>query len=128
MRIATILFCAFLFACKKKDGRPADVLPPQAMSRVMRQVFLADEWVAVRSERDTSLPVFRTNIALYRGILRKEKITEDQFRKSLRWYQDHPTELRPVMDSMIKGPVLEVKPPADTISSGEQQLNQRRRP
>ncbi|TCJ17743.1 DUF4296 domain-containing protein [Flaviaesturariibacter flavus] len=125
MRIAPILLCVLLLACKKKDKRPADVLPPQAMSRVLRQVFLADEWVAVRSERDTSVKAFPSNIALYRGIFRKEAITEEQFRKSLRWYQDHPVELKPVMDSMMKGPLLEVPPLADTMSSGERPFRKR---
>jgi hypothetical protein len=119
MRITAFLLCIALIACKGGQKRPADILPPDKMGRVMKQVFAADEWIAWRNEKDPALPVFQETIPLYRGIFKKESTTEEQFRKSLRYYQDHPLEFRPILDSLVKHPGLDGPISADsTVAPG----------
>jgi hypothetical protein len=115
MRILAVLICLTMLACKS-GGRPADVIPPEKMAVVLKEVFVADELLAFRAEKDPALPVFKESVPLYRGIFKKEGITEDQFRKSLRYYQDNPLELRAIMDTMMKHPGLEAPGSSDTAS------------
>jgi hypothetical protein len=107
MRILFVFLCVTLLACKSGNRRPAGIIPPEKMGVVMKQVFVADEWMAWQAEKDPTIPVFRESVALYRGIFKKEGVTEEQFRKSLRYYQDHPLELRTIMDTLMKHPGLE---------------------
>jgi hypothetical protein len=115
MKFLTFLLAILLLACNRGKQQPADLLPPQKMTTVLKQVLTADEWVAWRAEKDPSVPVFQESIRLYRGIFKKEGITEDQFRKSVRYYQDHPQLLRPVMDTLVKHPGIEGATRTDTL-------------
>ncbi|RYY98829.1 MAG: DUF4296 domain-containing protein [Chitinophagaceae bacterium] len=87
-------------ACSTPPRVPEGILPPRQMKEVLREVFTADDWVQHRRDSDTAYNRPDSSIMLYRGILQRHKISEADFKKSFRYYEEHPELLKDVLDSM----------------------------
>jgi hypothetical protein len=95
-----------LYSCKS-DNLPSDLLPASKMTSVMKQMLTADEWIGWRREKDTSFAVFPESVHRYRAVFASEGISETQFRSSFAYYQQHPSMLRAVFDSLLQQPLLD---------------------
>ncbi|MFN2439136.1 MAG: DUF4296 domain-containing protein [Chitinophagaceae bacterium] len=90
-----------LFACNNKN-LPKDVLRPEKMHQVLFDVMQADELVNLKYTADTSLDRFSQSIALYQTVFKIHKISADDFKRSFKFYQNHPELLKPILDSLQK--------------------------
>lgn len=96
-----ILPLFFTVACA--DKRPADILPQEKMREVMWDLLKASEFVdGYVAIRDTAGNKTATAIALNNKIYELHKITKSQFDKSYRYYQDHPAQMKSILDSLGK--------------------------
>ena len=81
----------------------------------MWQVMQADAVVNRRAMTDTSLKRFDTSLLLYGQIFEAQKISADQFKKSVRFYEARPDLLQIIFDSLQHRVDAFSAPKADTV-------------
>jgi len=120
-RFSVFVLLLLVVSCKEPERRPADVLPPERMIVVLRQLMTADEWVSLQAEQNPALPVLDSSIALYNTVLRAEELSQEQFRRSFRWYQTQPAQMQALLDSLQKRPNGDTSLPAsaDVLRPGK---------
>ncbi|MGN6399712.1 MAG: DUF4296 domain-containing protein [Flavisolibacter sp.] len=96
-----LLACLLLISCSGSKV-PKDVLPPQKMQAVLWDAMLADEMADYYVRKDSSLNTLSKHVELYQQIFFIHKISKDDFKKSLHYYEAHPDLLRPIFDSLQK--------------------------
>jgi len=94
------LTCLLLISCSGSKV-PKDVLPPQKMQAVLWDAMLADEMADYYVRKD-SLNALSKHAELYQQVFTIHKISKDDFKKSLRFYESHPDLLKPIFDSLQK--------------------------
>lgn len=95
------LTCLLLVSCSGSKV-PEDVLPPQKMQAVLWDAMLADEMAGYYVQKDSSLSALSKHAELYQQVFSIHKISKDDFKKSLRYYEAHPDLLKPIFDSLQK--------------------------
>ena len=91
----------FLMACS--EGKvPAGVIPPSKMENVLWDVLLADQTAGYYTQKDSSLNALQEHAGLYQQLFQIHKITKEDFKKSLQYYETHPPLLKPILDSLQK--------------------------
>ena len=98
MRISFVLMIIFLSACNPEI--PKDVLPPDKMEKLMWDMMLADEMILQYKVTDSSFMKVAKQSRYYQSIFRIHNTTEETFRKSVKFYMEHPSIFKPVLDSM----------------------------
>jgi Domain of unknown function (DUF4296) len=89
-----------LNSCSKKNTVPKDVLPPEKMEDVLWDMSLADEFVVNYVMKDSALNKKDESTKRYQQIFAIHKTNPDDFKKSLRFYEDHPLLFKPILDSL----------------------------
>jgi hypothetical protein len=99
MRKLPILFLAVLiFSCK--SSVPGDVLPPKKMQAVLWDVMQADAIAENYAATDSTFRGLSKHVNYYQKVFAIHRISKEQFTKSLVYYENHPSRLRPILDSM----------------------------
>jgi hypothetical protein len=99
MRTLLILFLVlFIFSCKSSVS--GDVLSPKKMQAVLWDVMQADEMAEYYVAKDSTFRILSKHIDYYQKVFAIHKITKDEFTKSLAYYENHPSRLNPVLDSL----------------------------
>jgi hypothetical protein len=98
MRHTGILFLTIFFSCSGK--LPDDVLPPERMQTVLWDVLRADEMAGYYASQDSSLQTLNTYTGYYQHILNIHNISKEEFRTSLKYYQNNPVLFKVVLDSL----------------------------
>ena len=90
-----------LFSCGDKEGQlPENILSQNKMQQVIWDMTRADELVNYQAGMDTTINRKEKSVQLYEAVFRIHKISEQDFRKSLAWYQKNPGQLKVVLDSV----------------------------
>ena len=100
--VISIFFCFALGACSQQGTVPKDILPPQKMQLVLWDALLADETAEYYIQKDSSINVLTRHAELYEQVFQIHKISKEDFRRSLRFYESHPQLLKPIFDSLQK--------------------------
>lgn len=80
---------------------PGNVLPPATMQPLLRDLLRADQFVSgFVLPRDSTLRQTPEKIKWYNRVLQSHAVTEEQFKRSFRYYQDHPDLMAVMMDSI----------------------------
>lgn len=66
----------------------------------MLDLATADEWNKININRDSSLINKKQNISYYNQIFSMHNISKDDFYNSIKYYQNNPNELKPLLDSL----------------------------
>ena len=98
MRIFFVLIIVFLSACSSEI--PEDVLPPDKMQQVMWDIMLADEMILQYKMTDSSFARAAKQSRYYQSIFRIHNTSEETFKKSTKFYMEHPALFKPILDSM----------------------------
>jgi hypothetical protein len=93
------LLLATMVSCNN-DAVPKDVLEEQKMEKVLWDVLRADEMVAYQFELDSTIDRKNKSIQLYQQIFMVHKISPEEFKRSFKFYQTHPSKLKIVLDSL----------------------------
>ena len=96
-----------LAACGSGDRLPDNVLPPERMAPVLKQMIAADEWVNWRVEQQQPIDANAERIHRYRAALRAAGISEEQFRTSFAYYKAHPKMLGLIFDTLQRQPIID---------------------
>jgi Domain of unknown function (DUF4296) len=94
------LLLVVLSGCSKKESRPKDVLQPEKMEDVLWDMSLADEFVVNYIMKDSVLNKKNESTKRYQQIFTIHKTNLNDFKKSLRFYEDHPLLFKPILDSL----------------------------
>lgn len=102
MRIISLLLLLFVLqACQKKEVKvPEGILPPRVMINIMWDNFIADEIVNARYPVDTGTHKKDTIVILYQQITKAHGTTQQQFKKSMQFYEGRPDLLHIILDSL----------------------------
>ena len=92
----TLTFLMIFAACKSNKN----ILPQQKMKLVMWDIVNADEWIKIAAIKDSTIVLKKENIALYNKIFALHKITKDEFYSSYNYYENHPNEMKILLDSI----------------------------
>jgi hypothetical protein len=60
----------------------------------------ADEMAEYYVAKDSTFRILSKHIDYYQKVFAIHKITKDEFTKSLAYYENHPSRLNPVLDSL----------------------------
>ena len=100
--IPAIVTVVFFFSCRSAETIPDDVLPPERMEKILWDMVRADQLVTdYLLPRDTTLKPDTESIRMYQQVFRIHRISREEFKRSLDFYQSHPDFLKPVVDSII---------------------------
>lgn len=101
MRIAVVCILLLFTACNG-NKIPKDVLPQNKMQIIMWDLMQADELAVYKKAQDSSFRLFDSTKAWYSIIYQNHKTSEDEFKKSMHFYEAHPDLLQVIIDSLQK--------------------------
>ncbi len=91
-----------LFVACNNNNLPKDILKPEKMQQVLFDVMLADELVNLKYTADTSLNRLSQSVELYQTVFKIHNVSANDFKRSFTFYQNHPKQLKPILDSLQK--------------------------
>lgn len=99
MRSLLLFFFAIvIFSCK--SSIPSDVLPPKKMQAVLWDVMQADALAEYYAMSDSMFTGLSKHIDYYQQVFEIHKINKEHFTRSLAFYENHPSSLKPILDSL----------------------------
>ena len=99
MKFFSFFLLVIFFSCNAKKV-PDDILPPEKMQEVLWDMIRADEFLVSYVIKDTSVDRKSESIKLYEKVFDVHDISKSAFEKSFKYYQLHPENLQPIMDSL----------------------------
>jgi hypothetical protein len=88
--------------CAGKNGVPHGIIPRDRMELVMWDMAQADQYVALYLAKDSAhIDRKKETLKLYETVFRLHDVSLDEFRKSYRYYLDHPELGQLLFDSVI---------------------------
>jgi hypothetical protein len=116
--IVIVSFGILLLSCKSKNELPKGVLPPDQFQEVVWDLVRADQFItSYQLLKDSALDKNTASIEWYNKVLSLHKVTEADFKASVKYYQQRPAQLAVLMDSLSKKtetPVFKQKVSAKT--------------
>ena len=94
-----ILLCIFS-SCVGKLRIPDNVIKPEKMGNILRDIIKADALAQEISQRDSSKELRTINIEMYNTIFSMYSITSEQFDSSYSYYERHPSLLLTMIDTL----------------------------
>jgi hypothetical protein len=96
-----ILFCLFLgFSCGQTAIGDRNMLSKDQMSSIIWDLTRVDEFAATRTSMDSSRYLSPDRINKYQQVFKMHKTTKTVFAKSYRYYEQRPSEMRAILDSI----------------------------
>ena len=101
MRLAPLVLFAFIISCSNRTGIPKDILPPDSMELVMRDVLMASQYSAQYLAKDSLKPdKWKANQQMLEDIFKIHHITKETFKQSLKFYESRPDLNKKIFDSL----------------------------
>jgi hypothetical protein len=97
---SVFVFSIVLISCNQQQSIPKNVLPPSKMKAVLWDLLRADEVVNFYMVKDSAFRTLKKRTDLYQTVFTIHNISKAEFKNSLRFYEDHPEILKPIVDSM----------------------------
>ncbi len=91
----------FFAACSNRTGIPNDIIPPDSMGRIMKDVILADEYSTNYLSKDSlQKDKMLANEQLLDGVFKIHRISRQDFQTSLKFYESRPDLNKKIFDSL----------------------------
>src|ERR1700729_217286 len=101
MRRLTVLLIMMMAGCSNRSSVPNDIIQPDSMQRIMRDVILAEQYSVQYLPKDSLKPdKLKANEDLLEAIFRIHRITREDFKKSLQFYESRPDMSKKIFDSL----------------------------
>ncbi len=100
MRFVYALVILLYTACSSKQK--ADFIPMKEMRAIAWDLARADELASIRKNNDSTINLKSVSFELYEQVFAIHKISRERFYRSLRYYQQHPVQLKVILDSVSK--------------------------
>jgi hypothetical protein len=95
-----LLFLTVILGFSCKSSVPSDILPPKKMGAVLWDVMQADEMAEYYGSMDSSYRHLAKHSEYYQKVFAIHKVAKQDFIKSLSYYEDHPADLKSILDSL----------------------------
>jgi len=94
-----ILAILIISSCSEKENVPNGIIPPPEMAHIITKIYNAEHKVGqIRIPQDSSEEVFRHfELMIYED----HSITDSIYKKSFRYYLEHPEMLESIYDIVI---------------------------
>lgn len=126
MRIFFAVFFLAFFSCRSKTAVPKDIIPVAKMTDLLWDVMLADELVVQRYRTAGEAQKLDTSTVLYQQIVKAHGTTQQEFKKSLQFYEGRPDLLQIIIDSLQNRSMIPaVTYKKDTASSKKDSLSRK---
>ena len=100
--LGLLMCCLAVAGCSDKNGVPGGILSRDKMEQVMWDMAQADQYAALYLAKDSAhIDRKAETMRLYAEVLRLHEVSPDEFRKSYRYYLDHPELNQLLFDSVI---------------------------
>jgi hypothetical protein len=99
-------FCLCFSACTNREAVPSNIIQPDSMQVVLRDVIMADQFATQFLLKDSLLKdsahrnVKLETLQLYETIFKLHGVTKEEFRRSLDFYESRPDLSRNIFDSL----------------------------
>lgn len=102
MKTCSFIIALLLFysSCNSKAEVPEGILPTEKMEQILLDMVRADEIINRQIYADSVYKTMGGRTRIYQDVFTKHKLTKEQFKKSLNFYQNRPDLLKIVLDSM----------------------------
>jgi Domain of unknown function (DUF4296) len=97
MRLFSIIILFFLFSCQ--SSVPKNIIAPKKMQAVLWDMMQADE-IAEYPLNDSSFLNLSKHVDYYQKVLAIHKISREDFKRSLTYYENHPGTFKNILDSL----------------------------
>ena len=101
MKTVILLMLVFtLGSCSRSGKIPPEILSKEKMQTVLWQLMQADEYVNQQVARDSTQKKRLDKIKIYQQVFALNQTSEEEFRKSYRFYMGHPDISKVLFDSI----------------------------
>lgn len=100
MTARLLIFLLFFSSCLNKSRIPGDVIKPDQMQNILRDILKADALAQEIAQKDTTKDLTRINIEMYNTILRMHSVSAGQFDSSFTFYEKNPAYLLAMFDTL----------------------------
>lgn len=96
------LFLAFIFiiSCNSNSYIPSDIIKPRQMQNIFWDIIRGDILAQEIVKNDSTKNIKNESFAVTKKVYSIHHITEDKFKKSIAFYEKHPTLLKTIFDSL----------------------------
>jgi hypothetical protein len=100
--VAGLLAILLAVGCSDKDKVPSGIIPRDEMEKILWDMVQADQYSALYLLKDSArINVKMETMKLYQEVFLLHQVSREEFRKSFRYYQEHPELTRNVFDSLL---------------------------
>jgi hypothetical protein len=100
-----ILFCVVSYtviSCGDKNSVPSHIIPREKMEKILWDMILADQYSTYYLAKDSAkINVKKETLKLYQQVFQLQQVSFDEFRKSYKYYIDHPSLSKTLFDSLV---------------------------
>ena len=98
---AVYILLILLAACNDRSGIPKDIIPPDSMQVIMKDVIVAAEYSSMYLAKDSlKKDKVKSNQDLLEAVFQIHHISKDKFLTSLHFYQSRPDLNKQIFDSL----------------------------
>jgi hypothetical protein len=100
-RLILYFIAANLAACSDRSSIPSDIIPPDSMQKIMKDVIIAGEYSAQYIVKDSLKPdKIKASEDLMETVFKIHHTTREEFKKSLSFYESRPDLNKIIFDSL----------------------------
>ncbi|UEG48588.1 DUF4296 domain-containing protein [Ferruginibacter lapsinanis] len=97
-----LFFCVIFFTgCNTSVTSSADVLGKKKMQEVLWDIIRVEAYTKQFIKNDSTKNSAEENLKLQQRVFAIHHVTKEAFYSSYQYYQDHPLEMQPILDSII---------------------------
>jgi hypothetical protein len=101
MRRLAVLLMMILAGCSNRSSVPNDIIQPDSMQKIMRDVILAEQYSVQYLPKDSLKPdKLKANQDMLAAIFKIHGVTREDFKKSLQFYESRPDMSKKIFDSL----------------------------
>jgi len=98
-------FVCFLFvllaACSNRSGIPGNIIPPDSMQRILKDVIMTSEYSSLHLSKDSlNKDKVKANQDLLEAVFQIHHISRASFMESLHFYESRPDLNKKIFDSL----------------------------
>ncbi|MFN5607338.1 MAG: DUF4296 domain-containing protein [Bacteroidota bacterium] len=118
-RLAAMIILVATCGCQSRQAIPSDILSADKMEEVLFDMLRSGHMVNnFILSKDSSINKEQVQIEWLNKVLTFHAVSEQQFKKSFSYYQQHPELMAKVMDSISKkeeDPLIKIRKPGKAL-------------
>lgn len=96
-----IVFLVAGIGCSDKNSLPSGILPREAMQNVLWDMIQADQFSTYLAKDSARVNLKMENLRLYEQVFQLNHVSREEFKKSYKYYLDHPDLSQTLFDSLL---------------------------